>query len=111
MIANFKKQRRDHAPIHSNGTAEERVSSFKFLGVHITKDRKWTVKTVKTTTLVKRAQQCFYFLRRLKTCHMLRRSSVITTIERILAGCITVWCENFSIHDRKALQWVVKTVH
>ncbi|XP_052341888.1 uncharacterized protein LOC127913597 [Oncorhynchus keta] len=35
-----RKQRRAHDPIHINGTAVERVSSFKFLGVHITEDQR-----------------------------------------------------------------------
>ena len=46
--------------IHINRTAVEIVSSFKFLGVHITEDLTWTNNT---TTLVKRAQQRLYFLR------------------------------------------------
>ena len=36
MIADFRKQQRGHPPIHIDGTAVEKVESFKFLGVHIT---------------------------------------------------------------------------
>ncbi|KAM9559260.1 uncharacterized protein ACWYII_012624 [Salvelinus alpinus] len=50
-------------PIHIHGTALERVSSFKFLGVHVTDDLTWIINT---TTLVKRAQQHLCFLRLLK---------------------------------------------
>ena len=36
MIVDFRKQQRDHPPIHIDGTVVEIVVSFKFLGVHIT---------------------------------------------------------------------------
>jgi hypothetical protein len=58
LIDDFRKQRREHNPIHINGTAIERASSIKFLSVHITEDLTWTNNT---TTLVKRAQQRLYF--------------------------------------------------
>ena len=36
MIVDFRKQQREHPPIHINGTVVEKVESFMFLGVHIT---------------------------------------------------------------------------
>ena len=42
MIMDFRKQKREHPPIHIDGTAVEKVAFFKFLGVHITKKLKWT---------------------------------------------------------------------
>ena len=36
MIMAFRKQQREHPPIHIEGTAVEKVECFKFLGVHIT---------------------------------------------------------------------------
>ena len=36
MIVDFKKQQREHPPIHIEGTAVEKVERFKFLSVHIT---------------------------------------------------------------------------
>ena len=36
MFVDFRKQQREHPPIHIDGTVVERVVSFKFLGVHIT---------------------------------------------------------------------------
>ncbi|KAI7812350.1 hypothetical protein IRJ41_000149 [Triplophysa rosa] len=44
-----------------NGATVERVSSTKFLGVHITEDLSWTNNTA---TLAKKAQQALYFLRK-----------------------------------------------
>jgi hypothetical protein len=42
LIMDFRKQQREHPPIHINGTAVEKVESFKFLGVHITDKQKWS---------------------------------------------------------------------
>jgi hypothetical protein len=36
MIVDFRKQQREHPPIHIDGTVVEKVESFMFLGVHIT---------------------------------------------------------------------------
>ena len=40
MIVDFRKQQREHTPIHIDGTAVEKVESFKILGTHITDDLK-----------------------------------------------------------------------
>ena len=45
MIGDFRKQQREHPPIHVNGTAVENVESFKFLGVHIMYKLKWSTHT------------------------------------------------------------------
>ena len=42
MIVDFRKQQREHPPIHIDGTVVEKVKSFKFLGVHITDQLKWS---------------------------------------------------------------------
>jgi hypothetical protein len=42
----------EHAPIHIDGAAVERVESFKFLGVHINDNLSWSKHTKK---VVKRA--------------------------------------------------------
>ena len=62
MIVNFKKQQREHPPIQIDGTAVEKVESFKFLGVHITDKLKWSTHT---DSVVKKAQQRLFNLRRL----------------------------------------------
>ena len=63
LIVDFRKQQREHPPIHLDGTAVEKVESFKFLGVHITDKRKWSTHT---DSVVKKAQQRLFNLRRLK---------------------------------------------
>ena len=36
MNVDFRKQQREHPPIHIKGAAVEKVEGFKFLGIHIT---------------------------------------------------------------------------
>ncbi len=46
--------RSDLQPIHINGDCVERVSDFKFLGLHLGDDLTWKTNT---TALIKKAQQ------------------------------------------------------
>ncbi|TWW53896.1 hypothetical protein D4764_0015590 [Takifugu flavidus] len=90
-----------HPPIHINGAAVERVSSFKFLGIHLSQDLTWTTNC---SSLVKKAHQRLFFLRTLKKHHL--SSDILVnfyrcTTESILTSCVR--------SDRKALQKVVKT--
>ena len=85
----FRKQQTEHPPIHIDGTTVEKVESFKFLGVHITDKLKLSTHT---DSVVKKAQQSLFNLRRLKKFVLL--SKILTnlcrcTIENILSGCIT----------------------
>uniref|UniRef100_A0A9J8BUX2 Alkylated DNA repair protein AlkB homologue 8 N-terminal domain-containing protein n=1 Tax=Cyprinus carpio carpio TaxID=630221 RepID=A0A9J8BUX2_CYPCA len=89
--------------IYINGAVVERVSSFKFLGIHNSDDLTWSHNT-STVHL--------YFLRILKRVHLNPRIPVEfyrCTTESILTKCISVWYNNCSASDRKALQRVVKT--
>ena len=63
MIVDFRKHQREHHTIHINGTAVEKVESFKFLGIHITDKLKWSTHT---DSVVKKVQQRLFNLRRLK---------------------------------------------
>ena len=44
-IVDFRKQQREHPPIHIDGTVVEKLESIKFLGVHITDKLKWSTHT------------------------------------------------------------------
>ena len=55
LIVDYRKQRVEHVPIHIDGSVVERVKSFKFLDVHITKTLSWSTHS---NTVVKRAGQC-----------------------------------------------------
>ena len=98
-----------HTPIRINGTEVERVTSYRFLGVHISEDLSWTLNSSK---LIKKAHQRLFFLRKLKKAHLSPQILVNfyrCIIESILTNCVTVWYGNCSVSDRKALQRVVKT--
>ncbi|KAI3369716.1 hypothetical protein L3Q82_024557, partial [Scortum barcoo] len=64
LIVDFRRrQREEHAPLSINGTTVERVSSFRFLGVHISEDLTWTHHT---DFITKSARQRLFFLSRLR---------------------------------------------
>ena len=110
LIVDFRRTKGGaHTPICINGTEVERVASFKFLGVHISEDLSWTLNT---STLIKKAHQRLFFLRRLKKANLSPQILVNfyrCTIESILTNCISVWYGSCSVADRKTLQRVVKT--
>ncbi len=55
LIVDFRKrQQRPYTPLMISGTPEERVSSFKYLGVNISEDLTWTTHI---QTQVKKARQ------------------------------------------------------
>jgi hypothetical protein len=88
MIMDFRKQQREHPPIHIYGTTVEKVESFKFLGIHITDKLKWSTHT---DSVLKKSQQHHFNLRRLKKFGLppkTLRNFYGCTIERILSGCI-----------------------
>ena len=63
MIVDCRKRRAKQVPINIARAAMEWFESFKFLGVHITNELSWSKHT---KTVVKRAQQHLFPLRRLK---------------------------------------------
>jgi hypothetical protein len=109
MIVDYRKGRTEHAPILIDGAAVEQVESFKFLSAHITNQLSWSKHTM---TVMKRARQNLFPLRRLKRFGMgpqILKRFYSCTIESILTGCITVWYGKYSASDRKALQREVRT--
>ncbi|KAI5607308.1 hypothetical protein C0J50_7060 [Silurus asotus] len=64
LIVDFStKQERSYQPLNICRTPVERVDSFRYLGVHITQDLSWSCHI---NTLVKKARQRLYHLRRLR---------------------------------------------
>jgi hypothetical protein len=107
MMVDMRKKRSLHRPLFIGELEVERVSSFQYLGVHISDELTWTLNT---TQLVKKSQQRLYFLRRLWKFGMspeILRNFYSCIVESIWTGCITVWYG--SALDRRRLQRVVKT--
>ncbi len=109
LVVDYRRQSREHTPITIDKTPMERVNSFKFLCVHITKDLTWSAHT---DAVLKKAHQCLFFLRKLRkfgTSPRILRSFYTCTVESILTGCITAWFGNSTAGNRRALQRVVRT--
>ncbi|TWW61216.1 uncharacterized protein LOC130525978 [Takifugu flavidus] len=110
LIVDFRKARGGtQDPSHINGMAVERVSSFKFLGTHISENLSWTTNT---SSIIKKAHQRLFFLRTLRKNQL--SSAVLVNfyrcaIESILTNCVSVWYGSCTIAEHKALQRVVKT--
>ncbi|XP_055501117.1 uncharacterized protein LOC129702998 [Leucoraja erinacea] len=97
----------EYAPISIYGDSVERVSSFKFLGTHISEDLAWSTNTA---ALVKKAQQRLFFLRTLKKTGLpqqLLTTFYRCTTESILTYGISVWYLSCTEAERRALQRVV----
>ncbi|KAK0135168.1 putative RNA-directed DNA polymerase from transposon X-element [Merluccius polli] len=109
IVVDFRRRHTEHPPLTIDGAAVERVSSTKFLGVHISEDLSWATNS---ESLAKKAQRRLYFLRKLKRAKA--PTSILNTfyrgtIESILSSCITVWGGSCTEHSKKALQRVVNT--
>ena len=94
MVIDFRKQKGEPAPLSINGDCVQRVSSFKFLGIHLAEDLSWTTNT---SAVVKKARQRLHFLRILRSNHLEEKLLVAfyrSTIESVLMYCIMAWFSN-----------------
>ncbi|KAF7645680.1 hypothetical protein LDENG_00199970, partial [Lucifuga dentata] len=109
VIVDFRRTRVDHAPLYINGDVVETVSSFRFLGVHISGELTWSVNT---NAVMAKAQKRLHFLRVLRKNKLDQRLLVTfyrSTIESVITYCISAWYAGSSAADRKALQRVINT--
>ncbi|KAI4882537.1 hypothetical protein NFI96_010413 [Prochilodus magdalenae] len=104
MVVDFRRTRRDHSPLHIDGSTVEIVKNTTFLGVHLAEDLTWSFNT---STLTKKAQQRLYFQRWLRKAHLpplILTTFYRGTIESILSSCFTAWFENCTASGHKSLQ-------
>ncbi len=95
-------------PSYDQWDPVERVSSFKYLGVNISKDLIWTTHI---QTQVKKARQRLYHLQQLRKFRVsptILKTFYLGAIESVVTQCISVWYGNSSNQDCKALQRVVR---
>ena len=103
----FRKQQREHPPLHIVRTAVEKVENFKFLGVHVTDDLKWSTHTDLCGATVPLQPQ--WRLNKFSLAPKTLTNFYRCTIMSILSGCITAWYRNCTTHNRRALQRVVQS--
>lgn len=94
-------------PLHIWGTAAGVVSSYRYLGIHISNKLIWSWNA---SCLVRKAHQHFFLLRRLRRATL--RISALTSfyrcmVEIVLCSCITIWYSSCCT-AQKALNRVVK---
>ncbi len=104
LIVDFRKrQQQPYTPLMISGTPVERVSSFKYLGVNISEDLTWTEHI---QTQVKKARQRLYHLIRLRKFWVspaILKTFYSGAIESVLTQCISVWYNNATNQDCKAV--------
>ena len=91
MIVDYRKRRTEDAPILIDGAVVQQVKSFKLLSVHINNKLEWSKHT---KTVVKRAHQSHFLLRKLKGFGMapqILKRFYSCNIESILTGMATAW--------------------
>uniref|UniRef100_A0A8C5EG57 Reverse transcriptase domain-containing protein n=1 Tax=Gouania willdenowi TaxID=441366 RepID=A0A8C5EG57_GOUWI len=108
IVVDFRRTHTQHTPLTIDGAAVERVSSTKFLGVHISEDLSWCLNSA---SLAKKANQRLYFLRKLRRARApssIMHTFYSGTIESIMSSCITVWYGACTVSCRKSLQRIVR---
>ena len=87
LIVDFRKPQRENAPIYIAGAAVEKVESFKFLGLHITDILK---RSTHKDSVVKKAQQRLFNLRRLRKCGLSPKTRKLLQIQDAL-DCVRLY--------------------
>uniref|UniRef100_A0A674MJD0 Reverse transcriptase domain-containing protein n=2 Tax=Takifugu rubripes TaxID=31033 RepID=A0A674MJD0_TAKRU len=108
MIVDFRKVTAPLPPLALMDSPVTITDSFRFLGTTITRDLKWE-PTI--SSLIKKAQQRMFFLRKLRKLNLPPRMLAqfyTAIIESILTSSITVWFAGATVRDRLRLQRVVR---
>ncbi|TWW75992.1 hypothetical protein D4764_13G0006540 [Takifugu flavidus] len=108
MIVDFRKVTAPLPPLALMDSPITIADSFRFLGTTITRDLKWE-PTI--SSLIKKAQQRMFFLRKLRKLKLPPRMLAqfyTAIIESILTSSITVCYAGATVRDRLRLQRVVR---
>lgn len=109
MIVDFRKKGTAPPPLLIDCAAVERVSSIRYLGVHISNTLTWRQNTL---TNLKKAHQRLYFLRKLKKAKLdtnILSSFYRCVVESTLSSCITVWYGSCTVAEKEMLHIVVRS--
>ena len=97
MIVDFRRKKPPISPLLIDGKTVEIVQHVKFLGSTISSDLKWELNV---DTIVKKAQQRLYFLRRLRSFGLTTQITLNfykAVIESVLTFSITVWFGSITV--------------
>ncbi|KAK3546817.1 hypothetical protein QTP86_003083 [Hemibagrus guttatus] len=108
MVVDFRRAHSGHSLLYIDGSSVEIVKSTKFLGVHLTENLTWSLNT---SSITKKAQQCLYFLQKLRKAHL--PPPILTafyrgTVKSILSRCITAWFGNCKTLQRTMRKPIVE---
>ncbi len=110
MVIDFRRAgQHHHLPLTINSSEVERVQSTKFLGIHLTD--KLTNRD-NTSAVIKKAQQRFHFLCRLKKVELPIPAMTLFyrgTVESLLTYCILSWFGSCTAEERHNLSRIVRT--
>ena len=109
MIVDFRRKKSSAlSPLLINGRSVEIVLHVKCIGSTICNNLKWVLNVA---TIVKKAQQRLYFLRRLRSFGLTTQMLTFyrAAIDNVLTFSITVWFGSITVKEKLRLNRVVKT--
>lgn len=96
IVTDFRRSQTQHPRVTINGTAVERVSSTKFLGVYIREDLSWSKNSA---SLVKKPQHC-----------KIKRASAQVLIMASYQGTTNVILTNLILGDLESAPPAIKKI-
>ncbi len=109
MIVDFRRKPPALPPLTIMNSTVTAVESFRFLGTTISQDLKWDTHI---DSIVKKAQQSLYFLRKLRKFNLpqeLLKQFYSAITESVPCTSITVWFSSATKSDLRRLRRVVRT--
>ena len=98
-----ERQRSHYTPLKIFWTLVDKVSNCRYLRVHTAENLTWTANI---TSVVKKAKQHLYHLRRLRKIKIssgLQKTLFSAAIQSVISGSIITWYGNWSTQNRKSL--------
>lgn len=108
MIVDFRRDEVPPPPLSINGSIVEQITSFKFLGTHVSNSMTWDTHC---NQLLKKARQRMYFLSKVNSFNVKKETLVNfyrAVIESVLTQSITVWYTRAPKKNLQKLTSIIK---